>query len=115
MRLRKFNYFQNMLNIGKTWIACMVAMVIRIKFFETSPLSYFMMTPYFYFTILKSMYSYTKYLWIVKFSRAEVILFIFVSKLSYFPLLSMLKISKMVLFLRRRSVFSNHDDVMICC
>ena len=66
----------------------MVAMVTRIKYFETSPISYIVMTPYFYFTILKIMCGYTKYLWIIKFSRAEVrFIFIFKSKLSYFPLL----------------------------
>ena len=58
-------------------------------------LSYIVMTLYLYFMILKIMCSYTIYLWIIKFSRAEVhFIFIFMSKLSYFPLLSMLKISK---------------------
>ena len=40
---------------------CMFAMVTRIKYFETSPLSYIVMTPYFYVMILKIMRSYTKY------------------------------------------------------
>ena len=39
-------------------------------------------------------------------------IFIFMSKLSYFSLLSMLKLAKMVLLLRRPSVFPNHDDFM---
>ena len=38
---------------------------------------------------------YTKYLWIIKLSRTEVhFIFVFMSKLSYFPLHSMLKNSK---------------------
>ena len=38
----------------------MVAMVTRIKYFETSPLSCILMTPYFYFMILKTVFSYAK-------------------------------------------------------
>ena len=92
----KFNYFQKKkLNIGKTWISCMVAMVTRIKYFETPTLSYIEVTPYFYFMILKIICSYTKRLWIIKFFRTEdQFNFIFISKFSYFQLISMFKKSK---------------------
>ena len=81
--------------MDKTWISCVVAMVTRIKYFETSPSSYIVMTPNFYSMILKIIFRYIKCLWIIKFCRAEVHFnFFFMSKLSYFPLLSMLKMSK---------------------
>ena len=72
-------------------------MLIRIKYFKIFPSSYtgIVMTPYFYFMNLKFICRYTKYLWIIKLSRTEVhFIFIFMSKLSYLPLLSMLKNSK---------------------
>ena len=72
-------------------------MLTRIKYFNISPSSYtcIVMTPYFYFMILKFICRYTKYLWIIKLSRTEVhFIFDFMSKLSYLPLLSMLKNSK---------------------
>ena len=42
-------------------------MVTRIQYFEILPSSYtcIVMTPYFYFMILKFMCRYTKYLWII--------------------------------------------------
>ena len=72
-------------------------MLTRIKYFKIFLSSYtgFVMTPYFYFMHLKSICRYTKYLWIIKLSRTEVhFIFVFMSKLSYLPLLSILKNSK---------------------
>ena len=40
----------------------MVAIVTRIKYFETSPSQYIVMTPKFYFLTLKIMFRYIKYL-----------------------------------------------------
>ena len=74
-------------------------MLTRIKYFKIFPSSYtcIVMIPYFYFMILKFICRYTKYLWIIKLSRTEVhFIFVFMSKLSYLPLLSMLKNSKNV-------------------
>ena len=57
----------------------MVAMVTRIKYFETFPSSYIEVTPYFYFLILKRSWVDTPSL-IIKSSRAEVnFTFIFMS------------------------------------
>ena len=72
-------------------------MLTRIKYFKIFPSSYtyIVMTQYFYLMILKFICRYTKYLWIIKLSRTEVhFIFVFMSKLSYLPLLSMLKNSK---------------------
>ena len=66
---------KKILNICKSLISCMVAMVTRIKFFKTSPLSYIVATPYFYFMILKIMSSYTKHPWIINSLGQKLILF----------------------------------------
>ena len=72
-------------------------MLTRIKYFKIFPSSYtgIVMIPYFYFMILKFICRYPKYLWIIKLSRTEVhFIFVFMSKLSYLPLLSIEKNSK---------------------
>ena len=82
---KKVQLFSEMLNIGKNCVSCMVANGYQNKILEMSALSCIVMTPYFYFIILKIMCSYTKYLSIIEFSRTEIyFIFIFMSKLSYF-------------------------------
>ena len=76
--------FKQMLNIGKTWISCMVAMITRIKYFATSPLSYTVMTPYFYFMILKTMCSYTNIFELLNSLEQKFILFSFYVKIELF-------------------------------
>ena len=58
----KVQIFYKIVKYRQNLNSCMVAVVTRIKYFETSPLSYIVMTPYFYFMILKIRCSYTKYL-----------------------------------------------------
>ena len=55
---------------------------------------------------------YTKCLRIIKFSRADIhFIFIFMSRLSYYPLLSMSKLGRNGITFETTS---SHDDMMIC-
>ena len=90
-------------------------MLTRIKYFKIFPSSYtcIVMTPYFYFMILKFICRYTKYLWIIKLSRTEVhFIFVLMSKLSYLPLLSMLKNGKNDVTFETTSVVPNQGDMV---
>ena len=92
-----FSKKKKKLNIGITGISCIIAMVTRIKYFETSPLSYIVMNPCFYFMIFESLNSL----------RQKFILFsFFCQNRAIFHYSQCKQLAKIVLFLRRPLVFS---------
>ena len=95
--LKKVQLFSKHVTYRQNLISCMVAMVTRIKYFEMTMLSYIVMSPYFNFMIFKIMVATPNIFESLNSLGQNFVLFsffIFTSKLSYFPLLSMLKISK---------------------